>query len=140
MSHVATPVTGDCIDEDKVTQVAFDLDGAKLLGLEHAIDALDAMLKPLTKFILPSGGPSSTHFHLARAVCRRAERHMAPLVGCNSVGQPAGRFLNRLSDFFFAAARVAAVHAGEPEVEFKASTSELRRGFDVSGVTGVSVQ
>lgn len=63
-----------------------------------------------------SGGMSSTHLNLARAVCRRAERSVYPLVHAEQVDAEVGRYLNRLSDFLFAATRAAALREGREEL------------------------
>ena len=76
--------------------------------LEGEIDALNAELPPLTSFILPGGTPAAAALHLARTVCRRAERDAIRLVESGEpVAGPALRYLNRLSDFLFVAARWA---------------------------------
>ena len=76
--------------------------------LEHEIDAMNAQLPPLASFILPGGTPAAAHLHLARTVARRAERIAVALVETGeSVGPEAMRYLNRLSDFLFVAARYA---------------------------------
>ena len=77
--------------------------------LEREIDQLNAELSPLTSFILPGGSPAAAALHLARTVCRRAERaavQLAQIEG-ESVGTPALKYLNRLSDLLFVAARFA---------------------------------
>ena len=77
--------------------------------LEREIDQLNGELSPLTSFILPGGSPAAAALHLARTVCRRAERaavYLAQIEGEN-VGQPALKYLNRLSDLLFVAARWA---------------------------------
>jgi cob(I)alamin adenosyltransferase len=77
--------------------------------LEQEIDALNAELSPLTSFILPGGTPFATHLHLARTVCRRAERtavHLASKEG-EAVSAPALKYLNRLSDLLFVMCRWA---------------------------------
>ncbi|HET6376355.1 MAG TPA: cob(I)yrinic acid a,c-diamide adenosyltransferase [Methylocella sp.] len=75
--------------------------------LEREIDALNAELAPLRSFILPGGSPAAAALHLARAVTRRAERLLVALAGMpdEGVGAPALRYVNRLSDFLFVAAR-----------------------------------
>ena len=75
--------------------------------LEREIDELNAGLKPLRSFVLPGGSPAAAHLHLARTVCRRAERLMVELAGKSgeSVGAPALKYVNRLSDFLFVASR-----------------------------------
>jgi cob(I)alamin adenosyltransferase len=75
--------------------------------LEHEIDALNADLLPLTSFVLPGGSQAAAAMHVARAVVRRAERVMVALAAQpgESVGGPALKYINRLSDFLFVAAR-----------------------------------
>ena len=76
--------------------------------LEAEIDELNAELPPLTSFVLPGGSPAACALHLARTVCRRAEREAVRLTETGeAVSGPALRYLNRLSDFFFVAARHA---------------------------------
>ncbi len=85
--------------------------------IEAEIDALNGELSPLSSFVLPGGGPAAAALHLARTVCRRAERAaiaLADLPG-EEVSAPALRYLNRLSDLLFVAARVAN-HKGEGDV------------------------
>jgi cob(I)alamin adenosyltransferase len=75
--------------------------------LEHDIDALNARLKPLTSFVLPGGAPAAAYLHLARTVCRRAERIMVELAAKpnEAVSDAAIQYMNRLSDFLFVASR-----------------------------------
>lgn len=75
--------------------------------LEADIDRLNVALKPLTSFVLPGGEAAAAHLHLARTVCRRAERLVVELASRKGerVGAPAIRYLNRLSDLLFVAAR-----------------------------------
>lgn len=75
--------------------------------LERKIDELNAELEPLRSFVLPGGTPAAAALHLARAVTRRAERLLVALadVAGEEVGGPALRYVNRLSDFLFVAAR-----------------------------------
>jgi cob(I)alamin adenosyltransferase len=76
--------------------------------LEREIDALNAELPPLASFVLPGGTPAAAALHLARTVCRRAEREAVRLVEAGEpVSGPALRYLNRLSDLLFVAARYA---------------------------------
>jgi cob(I)alamin adenosyltransferase len=70
--------------------------------LEHEIDAMNASLAPLTSFILPGGEAGAAHLHLARAITRRAERSA---VAAGAINPAALRYLNRLSDWLFVAAR-----------------------------------
>ncbi len=75
--------------------------------LEAEIDRLNADLQPLKSFVLPGGSPASAHLHLARTVSRRAERIMVGLRegDAGAVSREAVAYVNRLSDFFFVAAR-----------------------------------
>ncbi|MDP2333548.1 MAG: cob(I)yrinic acid a,c-diamide adenosyltransferase [Reyranella sp.] len=75
--------------------------------LERDIDALNAPLAPLTSFVLPGGTPAAAHLHLARTICRRAERIMVELASRpNEPVSDAGiQYVNRLSDFLFVASR-----------------------------------
>jgi cob(I)alamin adenosyltransferase len=76
--------------------------------LESEIDSLNAELPPLASFILPGGTPAAAALHLARTVCRRAEREAVRLVEAGEPVSPAAmRYLNRLSDLLFVAARYA---------------------------------
>jgi cob(I)alamin adenosyltransferase len=74
--------------------------------LEAAIDRLNADLKPLTSFILPGGRPAAAWCHLARTVCRRAERDVVTLARSEAVNPQVIIYLNRLSDLLFVLARV----------------------------------
>jgi cob(I)alamin adenosyltransferase len=75
--------------------------------LEREIDALNAELAPLRSFVLPGGTAIAAHLHVARTVCRRAERLMIALADApdESVSSPARAYINRLSDFLFVASR-----------------------------------
>jgi cob(I)alamin adenosyltransferase len=77
--------------------------------LEREIDTLNAELAPLRSFVLPGGSPAAAALHLARTVTRRAERLLVALADtpAEEVGGPALRYINRLSDFLFVAARYA---------------------------------
>jgi cob(I)alamin adenosyltransferase len=77
--------------------------------LERDIDALNAALAPLTSFVLPGGTPAAAHLHLARTICRRAERTMVELAARpdEKVSEAGIQYMNRLSDFLFVASRAA---------------------------------
>ncbi|WBU63393.1 cob(I)yrinic acid a,c-diamide adenosyltransferase [Paracoccus aerodenitrificans] len=80
--------------------------------LETEIDAMNASLQPLRSFILPGGTPLSAYLHHARTVARRAERRATALASDQDVNPAALRYLNRLSDWLFVAARVANLDQG----------------------------
>ena len=75
--------------------------------LETEIDVMNGALEPLRSFILPGGSPLAAHLHLSRTVARRAERLAVELAGAEPVNSAAITYLNRLSDWFFVAARIA---------------------------------
>lgn len=75
--------------------------------LESEIDAMNARLTPLRSFVLPGGTALAAHLHLCRTVSRRAERCAVELAALEAVNPAAVRYLNRLSDWFFVAARIA---------------------------------
>src|SRR6202030_1460971 len=86
-----------------------DVTDAQVEWLERQIDRLNGELAPLRSFILPGGGAAAAYLHLARTVCRRAERLIVELkdVPEESVSPAAIKYINRLSDFLFVAARFA---------------------------------
>uniref|UniRef100_A0A6I8NAX4 Corrinoid adenosyltransferase MMAB n=1 Tax=Ornithorhynchus anatinus TaxID=9258 RepID=A0A6I8NAX4_ORNAN len=90
-----------------------------VLTLERWIDCYSDQLPPLTAFILPSGGKSSSALHICRAVCRRAERRVVPLVQAGEADANVAKFLNRLSDYLFALARYVAMKEGNEEKMYK---------------------
>ena len=90
--------------------------------LEEKIDAYNKSLPPLRNFILPGGGHAAATCHLARAVCRRAERSVVMLSEDQELNPHLQIYLNRLSDFMFVACRVLAKHAGEEETLWSSKT------------------
>jgi len=84
--------------------------------LESDLDRLNADLPALREFILPGGSVAAANAHLARTVCRRAERRVIELAGCEPVNTPVIRYLNRLSDLLFVIARTLARASGAGEV------------------------
>lgn len=84
-------------------------------ALEPEIDRFEEELTPLETFILPGGHPAGAALHLARTVCRRAERRLVGLVRAGGAAPGALAYLNRLSDLLFVMARLANARAGRPE-------------------------
>jgi cob(I)alamin adenosyltransferase len=91
------------------------LDDAAVKRLEEDIERFNAGLPPLREFILPGGSRTAALAHVARTVCRRAERSVVALAGEEPVGEPVRIYLNRLSDLLFIVARCEA-RAGGGEV------------------------
>ena len=89
--------------------------------LEAEIDAAESRLPPLQQFILPGGGEPAARLHLARAVCRRAERHVVELAHHQPVSEVTLTYLNRLSDWLFVHARAANAADGIADVPWEKS-------------------
>jgi cob(I)alamin adenosyltransferase len=96
-------------DESKDARGRLSVSDAQVERLESEIDALNRELQPLRSFVLPGGTPAASFLHLARTISRRAERLMVALAARPNepVGGGALRYINRLSDFLFVAARYA---------------------------------
>ena len=96
-------------DETKDARGRLAVTDAQVERIEREIDELNAALEPLRSFVLPGGTPASSYLHLARTISRRAERLMVALAARpgERVGAPPLRYVNRLSDFLFVAARYA---------------------------------
>lgn len=88
----------------------------RVAWLEQHIDELNAGLPPLKNFILPGGSRAAATCHLARTVCRRAEREAVTLASSETVNRDGQRFLNRLPDLLFVCTRVILRRNGDPEV------------------------
>lgn len=89
---------------------------AHVARLEAAVEAFNTDLAPLKEFILPGGTRAAALAHVGRTVCRRAERAVVTLAGSESVGEPARKYVNRLSDLLFVLARALNRSAGQPDV------------------------
>ena len=98
-----------CLAEKGPGGARLTVTDAQVVWLEGEIDRLNAELAPLKSFILPGGSPASAYLHLARTVCRRAERLMVELKDQESEGvsEPSLKYVNRLSDYLFVAGRYA---------------------------------
>ncbi|NXI34837.1 MMAB protein, partial [Galbula dea] len=110
-SNLATPLSS--AREPHLKRTSFS--EKPVLELEQWIDSYTEQLPPLRAFILPVGGRSSSALHLSRAVCRRAERCVVPLVQAGEADPNVAKYLNRLSDFLFVLARYAAMREGKEE-------------------------
>ncbi|HEY6699782.1 MAG TPA: cob(I)yrinic acid a,c-diamide adenosyltransferase [Pseudolabrys sp.] len=98
-----------CLAEKGPGGARLTVTDAQVAWLEGEIDRLNADLAPLRSFILPGGSPASAYLHLARTVCRRAERIMVELKDKpgEGVSDPSLKYVNRLSDYLFVAGRYA---------------------------------
>ncbi|MCS0495194.1 cob(I)yrinic acid a,c-diamide adenosyltransferase [Ancylobacter sp. MQZ15Z-1] len=108
-ADLATPDTGEDPGYEPLRIVAAQVD-----RLERDIDMLNAPLKPLRSFVLPAGTAAAAHLHVARTVCRRAERMVVELAQApgERVSPEAVKYLNRLSDLLFVMSRAANARAG----------------------------
>ncbi len=116
----------DCLSE--IQHKLFDLGGelsmpgyqavnaADITWLENQLDSFNAGVPPLKEFILPGGGPGAATCHLARAICRRAERNLVTLSRQETINPSGQAYLNRLSDLLFVLCRILARDEGGLEV------------------------
>lgn len=104
------------------------MDEAPIARLEAEIDRFETELAPLRHFILPGGSPAGAALHLARTVCRRAERRTVSLTRTTTINDAALRYLNRLSDWLFVAARLANHRAGRTEEPWISPIERQTRG------------
>ena len=96
-------------DETRDARGRLQVTDAQVKRLENEIDTLNGELEPLRSFVLPGGSSAASFLHLARTISRRAERLIVALSAREgaTIGAPALRYINRLSDFLFVAARFA---------------------------------
>src|SRR3989344_371215 len=94
---------------------SMNIDDAKVETMEHWIDEAEAKVPPLHHFVLPGGTPVAAKLHLARTVCRRAERWVVELAHHERINFFCLRYLNRLGDYLFALSRVCTYEAGVEE-------------------------
>lgn len=97
------------------------LDESEIRMLEESIDVQTAELEPLKQFILPGGSPLAAHFHIARTVCRRAERSLVALNDVEPVRAVVLTYVNRLSDWLFTAARTANLVSGVEDIKWSSN-------------------
>jgi cob(I)alamin adenosyltransferase len=113
-SHLAAPEAGE-------GQLLPALDASMAGRLEGQIDAAEVQLEPLRQFILPGGSEAAGRLHLARTVCRRAERAVVELASSHTISPAILVYLNRLSDWLFVHARLANHQAGVADVPWRPS-------------------
>ncbi|KAH7646149.1 LOW QUALITY PROTEIN: corrinoid adenosyltransferase MMAB [Dermatophagoides farinae] len=110
---VATPKSSS--NEFQIRKTKWNVN--HLIDLEKWLEVHTAKLPPLRNFILPSGGKAASSLHLARAICRRAERRLIPLLD-EGLELPVVQYLNRLSSYLFIVARVCCQQEGHKEVVY----------------------
>jgi cob(I)alamin adenosyltransferase len=98
--------------------------------LEQWIDEYDQESEPIRRFILPGGSQPAALLHVCRTVCRRAERRVVSLAASRPCPEEVRRYLNRLSDFFFTAARAANARTGVSDTEYVRGANVFRRGTE----------
>lgn len=114
-SHLA------CVD-DEIRKKLPHVDSEHIRALEKSIDTIQESLPELKEFILPGGSRIGAHLHLARTICRRAERMIVKFYDSQETHDPLIlEYINRLGDYLFAAARGANHASGSPEVKWKKS-------------------
>ncbi|WP_313032061.1 cob(I)yrinic acid a,c-diamide adenosyltransferase [Soonwooa sp.] len=113
-SEAATPIDKLFLANGKA-RLPLVISEKEIEELENWIDAFEEELEPLQYFILPGGGKAATHFHVARTVCRRAERSMVFLNESEEVRPELIKYLNRLSDYLFVLSRYISKIENEPE-------------------------
>jgi cob(I)alamin adenosyltransferase len=101
--HLGTDLS--FLEEDKAKHPLPQIEERHIAKLEQLIDEFNAIVGPLQNFILPGGSIGAAHLHLARSICRRAERRVGALAQAEPIGAWAAPYLNRLSDLLFVAAR-----------------------------------
>ncbi|CAL6299774.1 unnamed protein product [Bathycoccus prasinos] len=116
-SAVATPMTSEKTKDGMKVRCRFD--ESHVDAIESWIDAYEEELPALTNFLCPGGTKFAAFLHQARAICRRCERKVQPMVESGDVEKSVGMYLNRLSDYLFVAARVANHRVGVEDVSYK---------------------
>jgi cob(I)alamin adenosyltransferase len=122
IQHRLFDLGGQLAMTDQSVHNVSGLSDADVAVLEAEIDRCDATLEPLREFILPGGSAAAAQLHVARGVCRRAERRLVELANVEHVSGELIRYVNRLSDLLFVLARVANQANRIPDVTWKQRT------------------
>jgi cob(I)alamin adenosyltransferase len=104
----------------------YKMNAEPILRLEKMIDDYIGQAPEVTRFILPGGSEAASLLHVCRTVCRRAERRVVTLAAEHEINGEALKYINRLSDFFFAAARAANARLAVSDVEYVRSAEVFR--------------
>lgn len=115
-AELATP------DPEAVKKQIVPLGADRIAWMEEVMDAIDAEVPPLRSFVLPGGHPGAAHLHLARTICRRAERRTIAFARHAHLRAEVVAYLNRLSDLLFMLARLVNHRAGVEEPKWTAPT------------------
>ncbi|MDE6062633.1 MAG: ATP:cob(I)alamin adenosyltransferase, partial [Duncaniella sp.] len=119
-AYLATPSTTLPSDNSDPQSEPAPISPDLLTDLEHQIDLLDSSIPPLKLFVLPGGSVGAAHAHVARTVCRRAERDILTLADTGAYIHPIVlTYVNRLSDYLFALARYINHFTGTPELTWR---------------------
>ncbi|KAA8497231.1 Cob(I)yrinic acid a,c-diamide adenosyltransferase, mitochondrial [Porphyridium purpureum] len=118
-AHLATPLTSS--DAESIARTGFKDAVSELL--EKWMDAMDADLPKLTTFIVPGGHAAASALHMARTICRRAERQMVPLLEQGDLCGAGYKFMNRLSDYLFMVSRHVNILTGDRDVLWSKDTT-----------------
>lgn len=118
-ADLATPKEGAVETDGSASLTTSCIEEKHVLQVEEWIDSLDATLPSLQRFILPSGSRAGSLLHLARTVCRRAERWIVSLDKSETISPHLKVYMNRLGDYLFVAARTANKEAGMEELEVR---------------------
>ena len=113
--------------EDSVTKPVYKVNAEMVRQLEEWIDKFHAEAPPIRRFILPGGTAASAYLQVCRVLTRRAERRVVTLAKEEPINLEVRRYLNRLSDFFFAAARCVNARLGVEDVEYTGSGRDVFR-------------
>lgn len=116
-AYLATPTDPKAPEDSTTPELPSPISATTLTDLEHQIDLLDSLIPPLKLFVLPGGSIGAAHAHVARTVCRRAERQILTLADTGAYVHPMVlTYINRLSDYLFALARYINHFTGTPEI------------------------
>ncbi|MBT8219281.1 MAG: cob(I)yrinic acid a,c-diamide adenosyltransferase [Bacteroidia bacterium] len=118
-------VVGSYLAKDPDKEMALpELEDDAIEQLEIQIDSISETIPPLKNFILPGGHPVVAHCHIARCVCRRAERSVVALGHLEKIDAYILRYLNRLSDYLFVLCRLISHEMGAEEIKWMPSSSK----------------
>jgi cob(I)alamin adenosyltransferase len=113
---LATPPEKELLKSGKERLNIEKINDQKVLLLESEIDAMNELLPEMTHFILPGGNPIVSHCHIARCICRRAERITTQLSDESTINPQILIYLNRLSDYLFVLARKLTIDTKSQEI------------------------